>query len=79
MRFMSVDLPEPDGPTMATNSPVLHLEVDALERLDLDLAGVVDLADGLHADDRAASREASFIRSVSVAAGSIDAARRAGK
>ena len=22
MRFMSVDLPEPDGPTMATNSPV---------------------------------------------------------
>ncbi len=45
MRFMSVDLPEPDGPTIATNSPGSIDEVDALQGLDLDLAGVVDLAD----------------------------------
>ena len=29
-----VDLPQPDGPTSATNSPVRRLEVDALEDLD---------------------------------------------
>ena len=29
-----VDLPQPDGPTSATNSPVPRLEVDALEHLD---------------------------------------------
>ena len=50
--FSSVDLPEPDGPTMATNSPGLDLEVDPLQRLDLDRAGVVDLAQVAHVDDR---------------------------
>ena len=30
----SVDLPQPEGPTSATNSPVLRLEIDALQHLD---------------------------------------------
>jgi hypothetical protein len=37
---MSVDLPEPED-----------LQVDALESLDFDLAGVVDLANVRHSDD----------------------------
>ena len=30
----SVDLPQPDGPTSAMNSPVSRLEIDALQHLD---------------------------------------------
>ena len=30
----SVDLPQPDGPTRAMNSPVCSLEIDSLEDLD---------------------------------------------
>ena len=34
--FMSVDLPEPDGPITATNSPRLDRERDAVERAHLE-------------------------------------------
>ena len=34
MMAMSVDLPEPDGPTRATNSPLLDGQVDPAERVD---------------------------------------------
>ena len=30
---MSVDLPEPDGPITAVNSPVLEVDGDAVERV----------------------------------------------
>ena len=30
--FMKVDLPQPEGPTMAMNSPCAHLQVDGLDR-----------------------------------------------
>ena len=47
MMFMSVDLPEPDGPTMATNSPALDCQVEAVEGADIDATGVVDAVDVL--------------------------------
>ena len=40
---MSVDLPEPDGPVTATNSPGLDVEVGAAQRADDDLADGVGL------------------------------------
>ena len=40
---MSVDLPDPDGPVTATNSPALDIEVGAAERAHGDLADVVRL------------------------------------
>ena len=46
MMFISVDLPEPDGPMMATNSPRSTVRLDPLEGADLDLAHVVDLGRG---------------------------------
>ncbi len=54
IRFISVDLPEPDGPTTARNSPSRDVEIDVAQSLDLDLAGVVDLADAAHADQTSA-------------------------
>ena len=39
--FISVDLPEPDGPTMTTNSPCADREVDAVERRHRRRPGVV--------------------------------------
>ncbi len=33
MRFISVDLPEPDGPMMATYSLSLDAQVDAAQRV----------------------------------------------
>ena len=53
----------------------VNLEVDALEGLDFHLAGVVSLADVFHPDDR----HAFSYSYLSVAAGSTDAARLAGK
>ena len=49
--FISVDLPEPDGPMMATNSPRIDAKVDARERADLDLAHRVDLGQAVDLDD----------------------------
>ena len=55
MRLSSVVLPEPDGPRMATNSPGLMVEFGDVQRLDLDLAHLVDLADVAHLDEVACS------------------------
>ena len=44
MRFNSVDLPEPDGPISAMKSPPLDVEIDLMQRLDLLLAALIDLA-----------------------------------
>ena len=41
----SVDLPQPDGPITATNSPLLELEVDAVERRRLELGRAIALRD----------------------------------
>ena len=43
--FMKVDLPEPDGPITATNSPCAMSTTDAGERAHLGLAHVVDLGE----------------------------------
>ena len=45
MMFIAVDLPEPDGPMMATNSPRVDLQVDAGERVHGRVARAVDLGD----------------------------------
>ena len=41
-----VDLPQPDGPTSAMNSPCLRLEIDALQHLDRAEALADRLLDG---------------------------------
>ena len=33
-QFSAVDLPQPDGPSSAMNSPRLTVEIDALKRID---------------------------------------------
>ena len=43
--FIIVVLPEPDGPTIATNSPGLDVEADVGQGRHLDVAHVVDPAD----------------------------------
>ena len=48
---MNVDLPDPDGPVTARNSPVLHVQVHAAQRPDLDLADDVGLDEVLDRDD----------------------------
>ena len=45
MMFIIVLLPDPDGPTIATNSPRLDVEVDIAQRGDGDVAHVVGAAD----------------------------------
>lgn len=42
--FMRVDLPDPDCPTIATNSPGLDREGNAAERAHLVVAGVINFA-----------------------------------
>ena len=42
--FISVDLPEPEAPMMATNSPCSTSKLDAAQRVHLDVAHPVDLA-----------------------------------
>ena len=49
--FMSVDLPDPDGPMMATNSPGRTCSGDAAQRAHLDLAHLVDASEVLDLDD----------------------------
>ena len=70
---MSVDLPEPEGPTTATYSLRPDVEVHAPQGLDLDAARAVDLADALHVDHGTSSLVPSD------SAGLTEAARRAGK
>ena len=57
--FRIVDLPLPDGPTIATISPSSIVEVDAAQRRVLELAGPVDLLDALELDQRRAGIEAA--------------------
>ena len=47
----SVVLPHPDGPAMATYSPLLDVEVDVGERVRLDLVGEEDLLDALELNE----------------------------
>ena len=54
--FIIVLLPEPDGPTIARNSPRLDVEVDVAQRGDRDVAHVVRAADAAQADDRLGGR-----------------------
>ena len=68
--FMSVDLPEPDGPTTATYSLAADVEVDAAQRLHLHAPHRVDLADSAHRDHH------SYLKRFR---GVDGAARRAGK
>ena len=41
---MNVDLPDPDGPVSATNSPGVHVQRDAAERVHLQIARRLALA-----------------------------------
>ena len=53
MMCSSVDLPEPDGPTIAHSSPVVHGQVDAAQRLHAAVVALDDigqLQDGAHCD-----------------------------
>ena len=40
---ISVDLPDPDGPTTVTNSPASIVERNAAQRVNSDLADVIRL------------------------------------
>ena len=51
MMFISVDLPEPDGPMMATYSLRRDREVDAAQRADDFAAHVVFALDAARHDD----------------------------
>ena len=48
----SVDLPQPDGPDMATYSPLSIDKVHAGERVGFDFVGVEDLGHILNLDQR---------------------------
>ena len=52
-----VDLPEPDGPMIATNSPASIVSDDVAQRFDRERAGLVGLADAFEADDRLSGRD----------------------
>ena len=52
MTCISVDLPEPDGPMIATNSPGCDGEADTAHGRHLEAAGPVDLADVVEPEDR---------------------------
>ena len=41
--FSSVDLPLPEGPSRTTNSPLVQVDVDAAQRVHLDLAHSIHL------------------------------------
>ncbi len=50
--FISVDLPEPEAPMMATNSPSLDVEGHAAQRVHVDVAHPVGLGDVGDLDER---------------------------
>ncbi len=54
--FISVDLPEPDEPMIATNSPGSTRETDAAQRFDLDIADDESAGEVLDLDDRVSVR-----------------------
>src|SRR5947199_837728 len=56
IRFMHVDLPEPDAPMIAKSSPPPDGERDAAQRPHLDIAEVVDLPHVAEPDERPHAR-----------------------
>ena len=52
MQCISVDLPEPDGPMMATNSPAWSDDGHAAQRVDGGVAAAVTPADVTGSSDR---------------------------
>ena len=54
--FIRVDLPEPDGPMIATSSLARIVQVDAAERMDGLGPHRIDLGDPLEPDDRRGGR-----------------------
>ncbi len=59
MMFIAVDLPEPDGPMMATNSPRLDREIDAGERMHRGIAAAIGLRRPCRRRSAAAHHESS--------------------
>ena len=49
--FIRVDLPDPEGPMMATNSPLSTSEVQPPDRLYHDFADLIVALDAAHLDD----------------------------
>ena len=68
MMFMAVDLPEPDGPMMATNSCALDLQVGAGKRMNGRIARAVDLGDGRELDQRLEGHPSASARHVCLTA-----------
>ena len=56
IRFISVDLPEPDGPMIATYSPFLIVEAHAAQGVDLLRAHLIGAPEVLGEDDGRAVR-----------------------
>ena len=55
MRFIIVDLPEPDVPMIAIDAPRSMREIDAAQRVDEVVAHHVRALDAAHLDQRAPS------------------------
>ena len=64
---MNVDLPDPDGPTTATNSPPADVERDAAEGVHRRALHGVGLGDVVRGDQRRVARAHSVLRGVAVA------------
>ena len=47
---ISVDLPDPDEPTMATNSPAIDSEIDTTQSMHIHVAHMVDAREILYSD-----------------------------
>ena len=58
--FIAVDLPEPLGPMIATNSPASMSQVDAAQRLQRGLPAAVHLGDA--AQPISAGRRSAAVR-----------------
>ena len=61
MRFIRVDLPEPDGPMMATYSLLLDAQVDAAQGVDLLFGAHVVGAPEVLDDDHVAVRSSGLL------------------
>ena len=53
----AVDLPEPDAPVIATNSPGVDVEVDAVERAHGRVLFAVDLGHAAQREERLGGRD----------------------
>ena len=52
MILNSVDLPEPECPTIDKKFPALHFEIHTAQRMDIDVADVIGLAQIAHRNNR---------------------------